>query len=83
MFNRKVVMDDKDAAKLCTILKPRLAIPIHYKFTAGPARDRAILKYTGTAEGFADAVSRNGSTTRVKILTPDESVELNEDDAGV
>jgi L-ascorbate metabolism protein UlaG (beta-lactamase superfamily) len=43
-FNRQVVMDAVEAAELTSVLRPRLAVPIHYAYTAGPIRDRVLLK---------------------------------------
>ena len=43
-------MTAEEAAELCGVLRPRLAVPIHYAFTAGPVRDRLLLKYDGTPE---------------------------------
>jgi L-ascorbate metabolism protein UlaG (beta-lactamase superfamily) len=71
-FNRKVVMDAREAAELCAILQPRYAVPVHYTFTAGPLRDRLLLKYTGTAEDFAEATARRAPATTVRILAPGE-----------
>jgi L-ascorbate metabolism protein UlaG (beta-lactamase superfamily) len=68
LLYRKVVMDDVDAARLCGILKPTLAVPIHYAFTAGNLRDHVLLKYTGTAAGFKRAVTKYSPGTQVKIL---------------
>jgi len=39
-LNKQVVMDAVEAAELTAALRPRLAVPIHYAFTAGPIRDR-------------------------------------------
>jgi L-ascorbate metabolism protein UlaG (beta-lactamase superfamily) len=30
------IMTAEEAAELCGVLKPRVAVPIHYAFTAGP-----------------------------------------------
>jgi len=47
-LNRQVVMTAEQAAEYCAVLKPRIAVPIHHAFTAGPLRDRLFLKYEGT-----------------------------------
>src|SRR5689334_8628905 len=39
LLNRQVVMSAQEAAKLCGILRPRLAVPMHYTFTGGAVRD--------------------------------------------
>ena len=72
LFNRQVVMNAKEAAELCAILRPRVAVPIHYAFTAGPIRDRLLLKYTGTAEEFAREAALRAPETTVHILPPGE-----------
>jgi L-ascorbate metabolism protein UlaG (beta-lactamase superfamily) len=76
LFNHKVVMNDGEAAELCAVLHPRLAIPIHYAFTAGRLRDRLLLKYTGTADGFARSASELSPETTVKILSPGQPAEI-------
>ena len=70
LLNRKVVMTAEEAADLCAVLKPRIAVPMHYAFTAGPIRDRLLLKYDGTPERFAAAVARRSPETSVRILPP-------------
>jgi L-ascorbate metabolism protein UlaG (beta-lactamase superfamily) len=75
-FNRKVVMDAQEAAELCAILRPRYAVPIHYTFTAGPVRDRLLLKYTGTAEEFAEAAFWRAPATTVRMLAPGEPLVI-------
>ncbi len=76
LFNRQVVMNAKEAADLCAILRPRVAVPIHYAFTAGPVRDRILLKYTGTAEEFAREAGRRAAETAAHILPPGERFPL-------
>lgn len=75
-FNRQVVMSAEQAAELCGVLHPRVAVPIHYAFTAGPVRDRLILKYNGTPERFARAAARHAPDTMVRILTPGDPLSL-------
>ena len=72
MFNRQVVMNAKEAAELCALLRPRVAVPIHYAFTGGPIQDRLVLKYTGTAEEFAREAAQHTPGTSVRILAPGE-----------
>ncbi len=76
LFNRKVVMNDRDAAEFCAIIRPRFAIPIHYAFTAGRVRDHLLLKYTGTADGFAKLASEFAPETVVRILSPGQTLEV-------
>ncbi len=76
LLNRQVVMNARDAAEHCGILQPRIAIPIHYKFTAGWLRDRILLKYNGTPEEFTRATARQAPATQVRILVPGEPLQL-------
>ncbi|MGI0092424.1 MAG: MBL fold metallo-hydrolase [Nitrososphaerales archaeon] len=76
LLYRRVVMDDTEAAKLCGILRPRVAVPTHYAFTAGNLRNHLLLKYTGTAKGFIESVPKYSKTTTAKILDPGRSVEI-------
>jgi L-ascorbate metabolism protein UlaG (beta-lactamase superfamily) len=77
MLNRKIVMDPRDAVELCKVLQPRIAIPIHYAFTAGPVRDRLLLKHNGTADDFARLGGELGSATKVAILEPGKPFRVN------
>lgn len=72
LLNRKVVMDAEEAARLCAILAPRYAVPIHYAFTGGPIQDHLLLKYNGTPERFAVAAAQLAPRTEVRILAPGE-----------
>ncbi len=69
-FNRRVVMTAEQAGELCAVLRPRVAVPIHYAFTAGPLRDRLVLKYDGTPERFQRAVADHAPATTVQVLSP-------------
>ena len=71
-FNRKIVMDAREAAKACAILRPRLAVPIHYAFKGGPIMDRLVLKYSGTPDEFRREAARVAPQTEVRILAPGE-----------
>jgi L-ascorbate metabolism protein UlaG (beta-lactamase superfamily) len=77
LLNRKVVMNDNEAAKLCGILHPRLVIPTHYAFTAGNLRNHILLKYTGTAKGFERQVPQFSPNTQARILDPGETIKMN------
>ena len=76
LLNRRVVMSAREAAELCAILRPRLAVPIHYRFTAGPLRDRLLLKYDGTPEEFVRETARRAPATIVRVLAPGEPLVL-------
>jgi hypothetical protein len=75
-FNRQVVMTAEEAAELCGVLRPRVAVPIHYSFTAGPLRDRLLLSYDGTPERFKRSVATYVPTTDVRVLAPGEPLML-------
>jgi len=72
LFNRQVVMSAKEAAEACVLFSPRIAIPIHYKFTGGSLHDRLLLKYKGTGEEFVRYVQEKAPKTEVRVLSPGE-----------
>jgi L-ascorbate metabolism protein UlaG (beta-lactamase superfamily) len=75
-FNRQVVMTAEEAAELAVALRAQVAVPIHYRYTAGPIRDRLLLKYDGTPERFAAALASAAPATRAKILEPGEPLTV-------
>jgi L-ascorbate metabolism protein UlaG (beta-lactamase superfamily) len=75
-FNRRVVMTAEQAAELCAVLRPTVAVPTHYAFTAGPVRDRLFLKYDGTPERFERAVAQHAPATTVRVLPPGQPLVL-------
>jgi L-ascorbate metabolism protein UlaG (beta-lactamase superfamily) len=75
-FNRQVVMNAEEAGEYCGILRPRLVVPTHYAFTAGPVRDRLFLKYDGTPERFRNAVVKYAPSTTAHVLVPGEPLEV-------
>jgi L-ascorbate metabolism protein UlaG (beta-lactamase superfamily) len=75
-FNRQVVMSAEQAGEYCAVLRPKLAVPIHYAFTAGAVRDRLFLKYDGTPERFERSVTEHAPTTAVKVLAPGQPLTL-------
>lgn len=75
-LNRRVVMNAEQAGELCSVLHPRIAVPTHYAFTAGPIRDRLFLKYDGTPERFERAVSKKAPGTTARVLPPGEPLDL-------
>jgi L-ascorbate metabolism protein UlaG (beta-lactamase superfamily) len=77
MLNKKIVMNARDAAELCTILRPRIAIPIHYAFHGSKLGDRFLLKYDGTAEEFAQVTAQRAPGTEVHILPPGQPFSIN------
>jgi len=80
LLNRKVVMSGKDAADLCALLRPKVAVPYHYAFHSSPSMDRFVLGYdgrTGSPEAFLRLVNERSPETRVKILSPGERFIVN------
>jgi L-ascorbate metabolism protein UlaG (beta-lactamase superfamily) len=75
-LNRQVVMNAEQAGEYCAVLRPRLAVPTHYAFTAGPVRDRLFLKYNGTPERFQRAVAKHAPATTVHVLAPGEPLTV-------
>ena len=75
-FNRQVVMTAEQAAELAGVLGARVAVPIHYAYTAGPIRDRLLLKYNGTPERFAAALGAAAPATQARILEPGQPLTV-------
>ena len=69
-------MSAEEAGEYCAVLRPKVAVPIHFAFTAGPVRDRLFLKYDGTPERFQRAVARHAPATSVRVLAPGEPFVL-------
>ena len=59
------------------MLRPRVAVPIHYAYTAGRLRDRLLLRYDGTPERFAAALRAAAPATQARILEPGEPLTVN------
>jgi L-ascorbate metabolism protein UlaG (beta-lactamase superfamily) len=77
MFNKQVVMSATQAAELCSIIKPKIAIPIHYNFTAGNFKDKFILKYNGDAKKFVDSAIVKAPNTKTFILQTGDVLTIN------
>lgn len=81
IFGDQVVMNPIDAAQLCEVLQPRVAIPTHYAFTAGALADRIFLKYFDRQERlthiFEDAMKKYAPQTRVEVLEPGQDMSIN------
>jgi hypothetical protein len=60
------------------VLRPKVAVPTDYAFTAGPVRDRLFLKYDGTPERFQRAAARYAPATTVRVLPPGEPLVLDD-----
>jgi L-ascorbate metabolism protein UlaG (beta-lactamase superfamily) len=76
LLNRQVVMNACEAAALCALLRPRVAVPIHYAFSGGPIADRLLLKYEGTASEFVAAAAQRAPETAVHVLAPGEPLQI-------
>ncbi len=68
MFNKQVVMSATQAAELCSIINPKVAVPIHYNYTGGKFHDKFILKYNGDAKQFVDSATVKAPNTKTFIL---------------
>ena len=64
------------AADLAAVLRARMAVPIHYRYTAGPVRDRLLLKYDGTPEQFTAALAATAPATPAIILEPGQPLTI-------
>jgi L-ascorbate metabolism protein UlaG (beta-lactamase superfamily) len=69
-------MNAEQAAELASVLHPRVAVPIHYTYTAGVLRDRLFLRYDGTPERFRAAMAAQAPDTDVHVLAPGEPLDL-------
>jgi L-ascorbate metabolism protein UlaG (beta-lactamase superfamily) len=80
-----VVMKPLEAAQLCALLNPRLAIPTHYAFRGGPIVDRIALKYFDYQQSlphiFKNAAEKYAPKTTVRILPTGETIALEPDPA--
>ena len=75
--NRQEVMDAAQAAELTGLLHPRLAVPIHYAYTAGAIGDRILVKLDRNhPEHFQDAASDLARDTEVRILSTGQVLTL-------
>jgi L-ascorbate metabolism protein UlaG (beta-lactamase superfamily) len=77
LFNRQYVMDAGQAAELTSVLRPRIAVPIHYAYTAGPLRDRLLLKMDrGRPHVYVDACAELAPDTAVHVLAPGDQLRI-------
>lgn len=76
LLNKQVVMTATEAAELTAALRPRLAVPIHYAFTAGPIRERLLLKLDRRPSVFVDAAADRAPDTEVHVLDPGEPLSV-------
>jgi L-ascorbate metabolism protein UlaG (beta-lactamase superfamily) len=76
LLNRQVVMNAAEAAELAGVLRPRVAVPIHYAFTGGSVRDRLLIKKDPRPELFVDAAADLAPDVSVHVLAPGEPLAL-------
>jgi L-ascorbate metabolism protein UlaG (beta-lactamase superfamily) len=77
MLNHQIVMDAEQAADLTKVLRPRLAVPIHYAYTAGPVRDRLLLKADrDRPDLYQQATADAAPDTEVRVLAPGDPLML-------
>jgi L-ascorbate metabolism protein UlaG (beta-lactamase superfamily) len=76
LLNRQVVMDAQEAAEVARLLHPAVAVPIHYRFTAGPLGDRLLVKHHRDPHHFLQAAAERAPHTEVRILAPGEPLRL-------
>lgn len=70
LFDRKVVMDADDAARLTAALDPDVVVPHHYAFTSGPIADRLLTRKDRDPERYRRAAAQLAPRTDVRILQP-------------
>lgn len=68
LWNRKVVMDADDAARLTAALDADVAVPHHYAFTSGTWGDRLLTRKDRNPENYRRAAARLAPRTDVRIL---------------
>lgn len=76
LFNQQVVMNASQAAELTATLAPRLAVPIHYAFTAGPLRERLLLKLDRRTSAYVQAANELAPDTDVHVLDTGQPLTL-------
>ncbi|MFJ8142892.1 MBL fold metallo-hydrolase [Streptomyces sp. NPDC096013] len=75
--NRQEVMDAAQAAELTALLRPRLAVPIHYAYTSGAIGDRILVKLDRNhPEHYKDAAGDLAPDTDVRILPTGQTLTL-------
>jgi L-ascorbate metabolism protein UlaG (beta-lactamase superfamily) len=65
--NRKVVMNAEDAAEACAVLRPRVAIPIHYRYTSNWWR-KLLIHHSRTSDIFVEAAQQKACNTTVQVI---------------
>lgn len=72
-----VVMSAEEAAELVGVIKPRVAVPIHYAFTGSAFTDTFILARNGTPDRFIAAAKLHAPLTEVRVLAPGQRLVIN------
>jgi L-ascorbate metabolism protein UlaG (beta-lactamase superfamily) len=75
-MDEQVVMNAEEAGVLVGWLKPRVAVPIHYRFHGSWITDKFVLKYSGTPEQFQAAAQRAAPKTIVRVLEPGQLLSI-------
>lgn len=70
LFNRKIVMDGHDAARLIAMLQPAIAIPHHYAFTSGLIADRLLTKADSDPQTFVTAANQLAPEIPIAVINP-------------
>jgi L-ascorbate metabolism protein UlaG (beta-lactamase superfamily) len=73
---KQVVMNAAEAAELTAALRPRVAVPIHYAFTAGKVRERFLIKIDRRASLYTDAVADLAPDTTAQVLEPGQPLQV-------
>lgn len=75
--NKRVVMNAEDAAQLTALLKPKIVIPIHYRYKPAWYR-QPLIKYERNPEKFVETVAQLAPEVQIKVLATGEVLELNQ-----
>ena len=76
VMGEPVVMSADEAAQLAGILKPSVAVPIHYAFTGSAFTDTFILSRNGTPDRFVAAARQSAPQTDVRVLAPGQRLAI-------
>ena len=70
-------MDAEEAGEMTAIVRPRVVIPIHYRYTSSLWR-KLLIKHERGPESFVQAVNRRalGSESQGRILAPGELLDM-------
>ena len=71
-----VVMSAEEAAELVGVIKPRVAVPIHYAFVGSAFTDTFVLSRNGTPDRFVAAAKQHAPLTDVRVLSPGQRLVI-------